>query len=262
MTNSIDESSLTSYLRDHVQGFTGPLSAHRFEGGQSNPTYEIATPAHKYVLRKKPDGILLPSAHAVERQYRVIAALQGTGVPVPRVFCLCEDAAVIGAAFYVMELVEGRVFWDPNLPDLDATQRAAAYDDVNRVVAALHQVDFEAAGLQDFGRPGNYFQRQIARWSKQYKAAETEPMAAMDELMAWLPSRIPDDDETSIVHGDLRLDNMIFHPTEPRVVAVLDWELATLGHPLADLAYHMLTWHLTAAARNGNSRAKGPTHDS
>ena len=223
-------------MAGHLPGFRGPLSARGFAGGQSNPRYELSTPGGKYVARKKPDGVLLPSAHAVEREYRVITALQGSGVPVPRTFCRCEDSSVIGTPFYVMEHVEGRVLWDPTLPGMDAAQRAEMYNAISRVVAALHTADYRAAGLEDFGRPGNYFQRQIARWTKQYKASETTPIAAMDELMQWLRSRIPDDEETSIVHGDLRLDNMIFHPTEPRVLALLDWELSTLGHPLADLS--------------------------
>ena len=258
MQGQLDETALAAYLVGHVPGFRGPLSARRFAGGQSNPTYELSTPGGKYVLRKKPDGVLLPSAHAVEREYRVITALHGSGVPVPRTFCLCEDSSVIGTPFYVMEHIEGRVLWDPTLPGFDKAQRAAMYNEVNRVVAALHTADYRAAGLEDFGRPGNYFQRQIARWTKQYKASETTPIAAMDELMQWLPSRIPDDEETSIVHGDLRLDNMIFHPTEPRVLALLDWELSTLGHPLADLAYHMLTWHLTADQFRGMAQADLP----
>ena len=253
-----DEAALATYLGGHLSGFEGPLTMRRFPGGQSNPTYEISTPSSKYVLRKKPDGVLLPSAHAVEREYRVITALQASEVPVPRTYCLCEDASVIGTPFYVMEYVAGRVLWDPTLPGMLPRERAAIYEDVNRVVAALHRVDVRAVGLEDFGRPGNYFQRQIARWTKQYKASETTPIAAMDELMQWLPSRIPDDEETSIVHGDLRLDNMIFHPTEPRVLALLDWELSTLGHPLADLAYHMLTWHLTADQFRGMAQADLP----
>ena len=258
MQAEFDEIVLAAYLAGHVPGFQGPLSARRFAGGQSNPTYELSTSGGKYVLRKKPDGVLLPSAHAVEREYRVIKALEGSAVPVPRTFCLCEDSSVIGTPFYVMEHVEGRVLWDPTLPGMGVAQRGAMYDAVNRVVVALHRIDFRAAGLEDFGRPGNYFQRQIARWTRQYKASETTPITAMDELMEWLPSRIPDDQETSIVHGDLRLDNMIFHPTEPRVLALLDWELSTLGHPLADLAYHMLTWHLNAEQFRGMSHADLP----
>ena len=254
-STSLDEAALAAYLSRHLAGFQGPLSARRFAGGQSNPTYAITTAGGTWVLRKKPDGVLLPSAHAVEREYRVIAALHGSAVPVPRALCLCEDSAVIGTPFYVMEHVEGRVLWDPTLPGMDLAGRRAIYDEVNRVVAALHCVDVRAVGLEDFGRPGNYLQRQIARWSKQYKASETIPIAAMDELMEWLPSRIPEGDETAIVHGDLRLDNMIFHATEPRVVALLDWELSTLGHPLADLAYHMLTWHLNADQFRGMAHA-------
>jgi aminoglycoside phosphotransferase (APT) family kinase protein len=197
------------------------------------------------VLRRKPPGKLLPSAHAVDREYRVMAALAGTDVPVPRMLALCEDDAVIGTAFYVMEYVEGRVLWDPALPGMTPGERAAHYDELNRVLAALHRVDYAAVGLADFGRFGHYIERQVARWSKQYEAATTERIAAMDRLIAWLPQHLPDADETSIVHGDFRLDNVIFHPTEPRVLAVLDWELSTLGHPLSDFAYQVMAWRLT-----------------
>ncbi|WP_156396853.1 phosphotransferase [Noviherbaspirillum sp. Root189] len=237
---------LQRYLEEHVEGFVGPLQARRFSDGQSNPTYLLETPGQRYVLRKKPSGVLLPSAHAVEREYRVITALHGSGVPVARTYCLCDDSTVIGTPFYVMEFVAGRVLWDPTLPGMQASERAAIYNDMNRVIAALHGIDPVAAGLGDFGRPGNYFERQIARWTRQYRASETEPIAAMDALIGWLPENMPAGDENRIVHGDLRLDNLIFHPTEPRIVAVLDWELSTLGHPLADFAYHALTWRLSA----------------
>lgn len=237
---------LQDYLETHVEGFRGPLGVRRFSDGQSNPTYLLDTPAQRYVLRKKPAGDLLPSAHAVEREYRVISALQGSGVPVARTYCLCEDSSVVGTPFYVMEYVHGRVLWDPALPGMEPDERRAIYDDMNRVVAALHSIDPAAVGLSDFGRPGNYFERQIGRWTTQYRASETEPIAAMDALIEWLPHNIPANDESRIVHGDLRLDNMIFHPTEPRILAVLDWELSTLGHPLADFAYHALTWRLSA----------------
>ena len=198
----------------------------------------------RYVLRKKPDGILLPSAHAVDREYRVMKALGGTDVPVPRMLCLCEDTGVIGTMFFVMYFAAGRSFWDPALPGLEPVERGAIYAEMNRVIAALHTVDYQAVGLGEFGKPGNYFGRQIARWSKQYKASETRHIQSMENLIAWLPENIPAGDETTLVHGDFRLDNMIFHPTEPRVIALLDWELSTLGHPLADFAYHMLAWRL------------------
>lgn len=239
-----DTIRLERYLREQVPGVCGALEVARFKGGQSNPTYLLSAGNDRYVLRKKPAGQLLPSAHAVEREYRVITALSGTDVPVARTYCLCEDNAVIGTPFYVMEYVDGRVLWDPSLPGMAPEERAAIYDEVNRVVAALHKVDYRARGLEDFGKPGNYFERQIARWTKQYRASETDPLESMDRLIEWLPSHIPSSDETAIVHGDLRLDNMIFHPGEPRILAILDWELSTLGHPLADFAYHALTWRL------------------
>ncbi|TCP08177.1 phosphotransferase [Caldimonas thermodepolymerans] len=241
-----DVGRLEQYLHAHVEGYAGPLQVQRFPDGQSNPTYLLATPTQRYVLRKKPHGQLLPSAHAVEREYRVIRALHGRGVPVARPYCLCEDDAVVGTPFYVMEYVHGRVLWDPTLPGMQPAERTALYDEINRVVAALHAIDPASVGLADYGRPGNYFERQIARWTRQYRASETEPIPAMDALIEWLPQHIPAVEENAIVHGDLRLDNLIFHPTEPRILAVLDWELSTLGHPLADFAYHMLTWRLSA----------------
>lgn len=237
---------LLRYMEAHVDGFRGPLAVRRFSDGQSNPTYLLETPARRYVLRKKPAGKLLPSAHAVEREYRVISAVHGSDVPVSHAYCLCEDTSVVGTPFYVMEFVQGRVLWDPTLPGMAAAERGAIYDDMNRVVAALHRIDPATIGLADFGRPGNYFERQIGRWTKQYRASETEPIPAMDALIDWLPKNIPPGEENAIVHGDLRLDNLIFHPTEPRILAVLDWELSTLGHPLADFAYHALTWRLSA----------------
>jgi aminoglycoside phosphotransferase (APT) family kinase protein len=197
------------------------------------------------VLRRKPPGKLLPSAHAVDREYRVITALGGVGIPVARTWALCEDESVIGTAFYIMDYVAGRVLWDQSLPGMQPAERRAIYDEMNRVIAALHQVDYQAIGLGDYGKPGNYLARQIARWSKQYRASETESIPAMERLMEWLPEHIPPGDETSIVHGDFRLDNVIFHPTEPRILAVLDWELSTLGHPLADFSYHCMYWRLT-----------------
>ena len=239
-----DLERLERYMHEHVADFRGPLSVEQFKGGQSNPTFLLATPAQRYVLRRKPPGKLLPSAHAVDREYRVISALHPAGIPVARSFALCEDETVIGTAFYIMEYVAGRVFWDQSLPGLQPDERRAIYDEMNRVIAALHQVDYEKAGLGSYGKPGNYLQRQIARWTKQYRASETEKIEAMERLMEWLPQHIPPDDETRVVHGDYRLDNVIFHPTEPRILAVLDWELSTLGHPLADFAYHCMYWRL------------------
>jgi aminoglycoside phosphotransferase (APT) family kinase protein len=235
---------LERYMREHVDGFSGRLEVEQFKGGQSCPTYKLTAGGKSYVLRRKPPGKLLPSAHAVEREYRVITALAETPVPVPRTYVLCEDESVVGTTFYVMQWVDGRVFWEPGLPGLSKTERHAVYDAMNRVLAALHKVDYEAVGLGGFGRPGNYFARQISRWSKQYKASQTETIEAMDRLIEWLPENIPAGDETTVVHGDYRLDNMIFHPSEPRVLAVLDWELSTLGHPLGDFTYQLMGWRL------------------
>jgi len=246
-----DAARLEAYLREHVAGFAGPLMVEQFKGGQSNPTYRLSAGGRHYVLRRKPPGKLLASAHAVDREYRVITALAGSAVPVAKTYCLCQDESVIGTAFYVMEWVDGRVLWDPTLPGLASAQRTAIYDEMNRVIAALHRVDYKAAGLEDYGKPGNYFERQISRWTKQYRASETEKIDAMDQLITWLPANIPPGDETTIVHGDFRLDNVIFHATEPRIVAVLDWELSTLGHPLADFSYHCMNWHLPAGAMRG-----------
>ena len=241
-----DAAVLETYLRDRIGGFSGPLAIEQFKGGQSNPTYRLSAGGRRYVMRSKPGPAakLLPSAHAVDREFRVITALGRAGIPVPRTYCLCEDEGVIGRAFFVMECVEGRVFWDQSLPGIAPAERAAIYDEMNRVIAALHKVDFAAIGLSDYGKPGNYFARQIGRWSKQYQASETEKIEAMDKLIAWLPANIPAGEETSIVHGDYRLDNLIFHPAEPRILAILDWELSTLGHPLADFSYHCISWHI------------------
>ncbi|MBP8295041.1 MAG: phosphotransferase [Burkholderiales bacterium] len=239
-----DEAVLEAYLAARIPGFRGPMSVEQFKGGQSNPTYRIAAGGRQYVLRRKPPGKLLPSAHAVDREYAVMTALGNTDVPVPKTWLLCTDETVIGTAFFVMDCVPGRIFWEQSLPGMAPAERGAIYDEMNRVIAALHSVDFAAIGLSDYGRPGNYFARQIKRWSEQYRASETERIEAMDNLIAWLPENIPGGDETSIVHGDFRLDNMIFHPTEPRVLAVLDWELSTLGHPLADFSYHCMSWQI------------------
>src|SRR5215472_3210083 len=249
-----DTARLESYLRANVAGFTGPLAVFQFAGGQSNPTFVLDTPAQRYVLRKKPPGVLLPSAHAVDREYRVITALGRTPVPVPRTFCLCEDPSVIGTSFYVMEYVEGRVLRDPTLPGLTRSERVATYDTMNDVLARLHRIDPKALGLGDFGKPGNYFARQIARWTKQYEMSRTEDIPSMTKLVAWLPAHIPPGEETRLVHGDYRLENMIFHPREPRILAVIDWELSTLGDPLADLAYNCLPWYVADRNRGDITR--------
>ena len=246
-----DEPALEAYFRDRIPGFKGPMKVEQFRGGQSNPTYRITAGGARYVLRRKPPGKLLPSAHAVDREYTVMTALGSTGFPVPKTYLLCEDETVIGTKFFVMDCVEGRILWDQSLPGMTRAERGAIYDEMNRVIAALHGVDYQAIGLADYGRPGNYFARQIKRWGEQYRASETERIEAMDNLIAWLPENIPAGDETSIVHGDFRLDNMIFHPTEPRVLAVLDWELSTLGHPLADFSYHCMSWHIAPGGFRG-----------
>jgi len=240
----LDIGALAATLGD--RGFPGPLTVEQFKGGQSNPTYLITGGSGRLVLRAKPGPAakLLPSAHAVEREFRVITALRQAGFPVPRAHFLCEDEGVIGRAFYVMDYVEGRVFWEQSLPGMSARERGAIYDEMNRVIAALHSIDYAAAGLADFGKPGNYFARQIGRWSRQYRASETERIDSMDALIAWLPENIPAGDETTVVHGDYRMDNLIFHPREPRILAILDWELSTLGHPLADFSYHCMSWHI------------------
>jgi len=235
----IDVQRLEQFL-----GFKVP-TIEQFKGGQSNPTYRLtAADGRKYVLRRKPPGKLLPSAHAVEREYKVISALSKVGFPVARPHVLCEDEAVIGTAFYVMDYVEGRVLWDPALPGMTKAERAAIWDEQNRVIALLHSIDYRAIGLEDFGKPGNYIGRQVERWSKQYRASETQRIEAMDNLIGWLPKNIPPEAGTTVVHGDFRLDNTIFHPTEARILAVLDWELSTLGDPLADFAYHCMSWHI------------------
>ena len=239
-----DETKLAAYLAQQVDGFAGPVSVRQFRGGQSNPTYELTTPARKYVLRRKPPGPLLPSAHAVDREYRIIAALHPTGFPVARPLVLCEDESIIGTSFYLMEFVEGRVFWGPLLPGLSPEERSAIYDAMNATIARLHVLDYEELGLANFGKPGNYIGRQVARWSKQYHASETEKIEEMDRLIGWLPKHLPVEENTSVVHGDFRLDNMILHPTEPKVLAVIDWELSTIGDPLADFTYHLMQWQM------------------
>ncbi|HRJ70276.1 MAG TPA: phosphotransferase [Beijerinckiaceae bacterium] len=242
---------LADWMRAHVAGFSGDLVVEQFKGGQSNPTFLVRAGGKAYVLRRKPPGKLLPSAHAVDREFKVISALAGTDVPVAKAHALCEDDTVIGSAFYIMDFVEGRVLWDPSLPGMTRDERSAIFDEMNRVIAALHKIDYKAVGLSDFGREGAYLARQIDRWTKQYRAAETETIEAMDNLIAWLPQNIPAADETAIVHGDYRLDNVIFHKSEPRILAVLDWELSTLGHPLTDFAYHCMAWRMTPGQFRG-----------
>ena len=242
----LDIQRLSAYLADHLPGIDSGLIAEKFPGGQSNPTFKLTAGGRHYVLRRKPPGELLPSAHAVDREFRVISALQNTDVPVPKTYVLCEDESVIGSMFYIMEYMDGRILWDPVLPDAkDNAERSAIYDSMNQAMAALHNVNVASVGLSDFGKPGNYFERQLARWTRQYRASETGTVANMETLLAWLPANMPEDDGTvSLVHGDYRLDNMMFHATEPRVIALLDWELSTLGHPLADLANQCMAWML------------------
>ncbi|HEX4914838.1 MAG TPA: phosphotransferase [Vicinamibacterales bacterium] len=246
--HELNRERLEDYLAEHVEGFRGPVEVRQFEGGQSNPTFFLRTSDRDYVLRKKPPGQLLPSAHQVEREYRVMTALRDTGLPVPQTRWLCADDSIIGTPFFVMECVDGRVFRQPHLPGVSPNERAAMYQDMAEVLARLHTVDVASVGLSDYGKPGNYYARQIARWGQQYVAAKTGDIPSMDRLMEWLPANIPPGDETAIVHGDYRVENLIFHPTEPRVVAIVDWELSTLGHPLADLAYNCLTYHLPPEA--------------
>jgi aminoglycoside phosphotransferase (APT) family kinase protein len=254
--HAFDVAALEAWLAGKLEGFRGPITVEMFKGGQSNPTYKLTTPERSYVMRAKPGPVakLLPSAHAIEREFAVMSGLAGTDVPVPRMYCLCEDESVIGRAFYLMEFMAGRVLWDQSLPGMAAAERSAIYDEMNRVIAALHTVNFAERGLAGYGKPGNYFDRQIGRWSKQYRASAdgagpmSQPIPEMEKLVDWLPAHIPaaarDERRVSIVHGDFRLDNLMFHPTEPRVIAVLDWELSTLGHPLADFSYHCMSWHI------------------
>ncbi|MCY1671938.1 phosphotransferase [Novosphingobium sp. SL115] len=240
-----DEVALAGWMEAHVEGFTGPLRVEQFKGGQSNPTYKLVTPGRSYVLRRKPPGPVLKGAHAVEREAQVLSALGSVGYPVAHVYGLCTDESVLGSWFYVMEMVEGRIFWDATFPDVSEAERPAYFDAMNAAMAQLHLIDYAAVGLADYGKPGNYFARQVGRWSRQYledELAGRDPN--MDALVEWLPTAIPEGDETSVVHGDFRCDNMIFHPTEPRVIAVLDWELSTLGHPLADFSYHAMMYHM------------------
>ena len=255
--NTFDVAALEAFLAAELEGFAGPLQVEQFKGGQSNPTYKLVTPKRDYVMRAKPGPAakLLASAHAIDREFTVMRALHGSEVPVPRMHLLCVDETLIGRAFYVMEYMPGRVLWEQSLPAFDPPGRAAIYDEMNRVIAALHRVDVNASGLTGYGKPGNYFERQIGRWSKQYLASITEPIDAMARLMDWLPAHMPasarDESQVAVVHGDFRLDNLVFDATEPRVVAVLDWELSTLGHPLADFSYHCMSWHIPPGGFRG-----------
>lgn len=248
-----DVAALERWMAREIEGFAGPLAIEQFRGGQSNPTYKLASPSRTYVLRRKPPGKLLPGAHAVDREYRVLSALSKQGFPVAKPYALCLDEEVVGTPFYVMDMVEGRIFWDPAFADVPKEDRPAYFDAMNETIARLHRIDPEAAGLGDYGKPGNYFERQIGRWSKQYLGdVEAGRVSAMDRLVEWLPQNIPPDEgEARIIHGDFRCDNMIFHPEEPRVVAVLDWELSTLGHPLADFAYHLMMYRMPAGVASG-----------
>ena len=243
-----DETRLDGWMRDHVDGYSGPLSVQQFKGGQSNPTYRLDTPGRSYVMRRKPFGKLLPSAHAVDREFRVIAALSQQGFPVAKAYALCTDESVIGAAFYIMSMEEGRVFWDPTLPSQTREARRAIFTSKIETLAKLHRYDPQTIGLDDFGKPGNYFARQVDRWTKQYRASETQHIPEVEKLIEWLPRTVPEQKRVSIVHGDYRLDNMIFHPTEPRVQAVLDWELSTLGDPMADFTYLLMQWTMPGLA--------------
>jgi aminoglycoside phosphotransferase (APT) family kinase protein len=241
-SHRFDEAALDAWMKANVEGYEGPLEVRQFKGGQSNPTYQLITPKKKYVMRRKPPGKLLPSAHAVDREYKVITALYPTGFPVARSYGLCTEDNVIGTMFYVMDMVEGRILWDQQLPNYQPAERHAIYVAKIQTLADLHNTDYEKIGLSDYGKPGNYMGRQVDRWTKQYKASETVHIEDMEKLIDWLPKSLPPQERTSIVHGDYRLDNMVLHPTEPKVIAVLDWELGTLGEPLADFTYLLMNW--------------------
>jgi aminoglycoside phosphotransferase (APT) family kinase protein len=256
--SDMDEVKLGDWLAANVRGFAGPFTVDKFPGGQSNPTYRVDAASGAYVLRRKPFGPILPSAHAVEREFRLIAALHPTGFPLARPFGLCEDDGVIGSPFYVMEMVEGRTLWDGSLPGMAPALRTAHYNAITDTLAALHAVDYEGVGLSDYGKPGNYFERQVGRWSKQYKASQTDDLPEMERLIEFLPRTVPPQTRTSIVHGDFRIDNMIFAPAEPRVLAVLDWELSTLGDPLADFSYYLMSWVTQPEGRSGVMGLTGP----
>ncbi len=255
----IDIAALERWMAARMPGFAGPIRLEKFKGGQSNPTYRVDTPGTAYVLRRQPFGKLLPSAHAVDREYRLIAALHPTGFPVPKpYFGLCADDSVIGSMFYVMEMVEGRTFWDGSLPDMAPAERTRVYEAIVDTLAALHNIDYEAVGLGDYGKPGNYFARQVERWTRQYRGSQTDELAEVEKLIEWLPRTVPEQTRTSIVHGDYRIDNMIFHPSEPRILAVLDWELSTLGDPLADFSYFLMSWVTEPEGRSGVKGLAGP----
>jgi aminoglycoside phosphotransferase (APT) family kinase protein len=268
-SHKFDEAKLAAWMEKNVEGYKGPLTVRQFKGGQSNPTYQLITPAKKYVMRRKPPGKLLPSAHAVDREFRVISALYPLGYPVARPYGLCEDDSVIGTMFYIMDMVEGRILWDATLPDYQPAERRAIFEAKISTFAALHNVDWKRAGLEGFGKEGDYVARQIHRWTKQYQMSETTKIPEMDKLIEWLPKNVPPGERTTIVHGDYRIDNMILHPTEPRVLAVLDWELSTLGDPLADFTYHLMSWVMPsndpqrpAISQVENKEAKGiPTKE-
>lgn len=255
--SDLDEQSLARWLAATL-GVEGPIRVEKFAGGQSNPTYRIDAKEQSYVMRRKPFGPILPSAHAVEREYRLIAALHPTGFPVARPYALCEDPEVIGAPFYVMEMVEGRTLWDGSLPGMTPADRTSHYHAIVDTLAALHAVDYEAVGLGDYGKPGNYFARQVERWTRQYRASETDALPEMERLIEWLPRTVPPQTRTSIVHGDYRIDNMIFAPASPRILAVLDWELSTLGDPLADFSYFLMSWVTEPEGRSGVKGLAGP----
>ena len=239
-----DEDALDAWLRSNLDGYEGPLDVRQFKGGQSNPTYLLTAASGRYVLRRKPPGELLASAHAVDREFRVMRALHATGFPVPAAHVYCDNVSVIGTAFFVMQFLDGRIFWELDLPGLAPSERAAIYDSTNETIAKLHSIDPDAVGLGDYGKSGNYFERQISRWVRQYRASETQRIDTMDRLIDWLPAHIPDDDSSSLVHGDYRLDNIVIHAERPEVIGVLDWELSTIGHPLADFTYHLMLWHM------------------
>lgn len=250
-THKFDENNLFQWMTENVEGFEGPMDVRQFKGGQSNPTFKLITPSRSYVMRRKPPGKLLPSAHAVDREFRVISALHPLGYPVARPYALCEDESVVGTMFYVMDNVDGRILWDGTLPDSNPTERRAIYEAKVKTFADLHNVDWRAAGLEGFGKESDYIARQTHRWTKQYVASETKKIPEMDKLIEWLPENIPPGETTTIVHGDYRLDNMILHPTEPKVIAVLDWELCTLGDPLADFTYHLMNWFMPSSDARG-----------
>ena len=253
--NILSNKKLEHWLNLNVKNFKGPMNLKKIEGGQSNPTYLITTDDKKYVLRSKPAGVLLNSAHAVDREFRIISSLKETNVPVPKAFALCEDTKIIGTIFFIMEYIEGRIFFDPTLPNLSNTERKNIYCSMNKTISALHNVKFKNIGLQNYGKIGNYVSRQVKRWTEQYRASETEKIHEIENLIGWIPKNIPNDKNTTLVHGDFRIDNLIFDPTKPIVIGVIDWEISTLGHPLADFAYHVMAWRLSKKEFRGLSDA-------